>query len=330
MDDDKYAAELEARQRALVRWQQHAMQAGEKVLIIFEGRDAAGKDGSIRALTEHMSVRATRVVALAKPSDRDRSQWYFQRYVPRLPAGGETVIFNRSWYNRAGVERVMGFCTEQEYEEFMRSCPEFEHMLVRSGIQLVKYWFSVSDDEQERRFQARAQDPMRRWKLSPMDLESRARWVEYSRSKDEMFRYTDIKHAPWWVVEADDKRRARLNCIAHLLSLVDSKKEQAKRLEERRTDPLKVLKASPMDAAAQQKWDAYSAARDEMLKRSSTERAPWYCVRADHKKKAHLALLSHIVRSLAPSKIAREVDAPDPDVLFPFELAALTDGRLER
>jgi polyphosphate kinase 2 len=193
---------------------------GQRIVIVFEGRDAAGKGGTIKRFTEHLNPRGARVVALEKPTERERTQWYFQRYVTHLPAAGEIVLFDRSWYNRAGVERVMGFCTEAEYEEFMRSCPEFERMLVRSGIQLIKYWFSVSDEEQERRFQARVHDPMRRWKLSPMDLESRARWVAYSRAKDEMFRYTDTKIAPWYVVQADDKRRARLNCIAHLLSLV--------------------------------------------------------------------------------------------------------------
>src|SRR3954464_13892177 len=205
----------------LVRLQYWVKQQGLKVVLIFEGRDAAGKGGTIKRLTEPLNPRFCRVVALPAPTEREQTQWYFQRYVAHLPAAGEIVLFDRSWYNRAGVERVMGFCTEHEYEEFMRSCPEFERMLVRSGIQLIKYWFSVSDAEQERRFQARVHDPMRRWKLSPMDLESRARWVAYSRAKDEMFRYTDIKVAPWYVVEADDKRRARLNCIAHLLSLVD-------------------------------------------------------------------------------------------------------------
>ena len=191
-----------------------------KVVVIFEGRDAAGKGGAIKRITETLNPRAARVVALAAPTERERGEWYFQRYVTHLPAKGEMVLFDRSWYNRAGVERVMGFCTEQEYQEFMRSCPEFERMLVRSGAVLVKYWFSVSDDEQERRFQARANDPMRRWKLSPMDLKSREKWVDYSRAKDEMFQYTDIKQAPWYVVNADDKRRARLNCISHLLSLI--------------------------------------------------------------------------------------------------------------
>jgi polyphosphate kinase len=217
----KFDKELEKLQRELVIMQEFVRARGLKIVVIFEGRDAAGKGGVIKRISERTNPRVCRTVALPAPTERERTQWYFQRYVAHLPAAGEIVLFDRSWYNRAGVERVMGFCTEAEYEEFMRSCPEFERMLVRSGIQVVKYWFSVSDEEQERRFQARVRDPMRRWKLSPMDLESRARWVEYSRAKDEMFRYTDIKHAPWWVVEADDKRRARLNCIAHLLSMVE-------------------------------------------------------------------------------------------------------------
>ena len=186
--------------------------------MLFEGRDAAGKGGAIKRITE--TPEPPRAAAWSRSARRPsarRPQWYFQRYVAHLPAAGEIVLFDRSWYNRAGVERVMGFCTEDEYEEFLRSCPEFERMLVRSGIILVKYWFSVSDEEQERRFQARIANPTKRWKLSPMDLESRARWVDYSRAKDEMFRHTDIKQAPWWVVEADDKERARLNCIHHLL-----------------------------------------------------------------------------------------------------------------
>jgi polyphosphate kinase 2 len=248
-DDDP---ELQARQLALVRWQQHAMGAGEKVLIIFEGRDAAGKDGAIRVLTEHLSVRSTRVVALPKPSDRERSQWFFQRYVPRLPAAGETVIFNRSWYNRAGVERVMGFSTPEEQETFLRDVPTFEAMLRESGLKIVKIWLDVS------------------------------------------------------------------------------KAEQKTRLDERRTDPLKVLKASPLDAAAQAKWADYSAARDLMLQRTSTALCPWICVRADHKHKARLALLSHLAHALAPPQIAADVPPPDPAVLFPFDAAALSDGRLER
>lgn len=252
MNEDRYEAELEKRQLALVHWQQHATAKGEKALIIFEGRDGAGKDGSIRVLTEHLSVRATRVIALPKPSDRDRSQWYFQRYVPRLPAGSETVIFNRSWYNRAGVETVMGFCTADEHEQFLREVPAFEAMLVESGLRLIKLWLDVS------------------------------------------------------------------------------KPEQAKRLEERRTNPLKILKASPLDAEAQKRWDDYTAARDEMLRRSHNATSPWTIVRSDHKKQAHLAILSHLVRTLAPKDIRHEVDAPDPDVLFPFDLAAIEDGRLVR
>jgi len=218
---DAFERELRKLQRELVIMQEYVKAKGLKVAVIFEGRDAAGKGGVIKRIAERTNPRVCRVVALPAPTERERTQWYFQRYVPHLPAAGEIVLFDRSWYNRAGVERVMGFCTEAQYEEFMRSCPEFEQMLVRSDILLVKYWFSVSDDEQERRFQARVHDPMRRWKLSPMDLQSRARWVDYSRAKDEMFRYTDTRHAPWHVVEADDKRRARLNCIAHLLSMVD-------------------------------------------------------------------------------------------------------------
>jgi polyphosphate kinase 2 len=248
-DDDP---ELEARQLALVQWQQRCMADGDKALIIFEGRDAAGKDGAIRVLTEHLSVRSTRVVALPKPSDRQRSQWFFQRYVNHLPAAGETAIFNRSWYNRAGVERVMGFSTPEEQEVFLRDVTTFEAMLRESGLQIVKLWLDVS------------------------------------------------------------------------------KGEQKKRLEERQTDPLKVLKASPLDAAAQKKWDAYTEARDDMLQRTSTALHPWICVRADHKHKARLAILSHLAHVLAPAKIADRVPPPDPDVLFPFEIAALTDGRLER
>jgi polyphosphate kinase 2 len=248
-DDDP---ELRARQLALVRWQQHCMGSGEKVLIIFEGRDAAGKDGAIRVVTEHLSVRSTRVIALPKPSDRQRTQWWFQRYVRHLPAGGETVIFNRSWYNRAGVERVMGFSTPEEQEIFLRDTPTFEAMLVESGLKIVKLWLDVS------------------------------------------------------------------------------KAEQAKRLEERRSDPLKALKASPLDAAAQANWDAYSAARDVMLQRTSTALCPWICVRADHKHKARLSLLSHLVHVLAPPEMAADVPPPDPAILFSFETAALTDGRLAR
>ncbi len=219
---DKRAAdkELERLQRELVVLQEYMKVKGLKAVVIFEGRDAAGKGGVIKRITERTSSRSWRIAALAAPTDRERTEWYFQRYVAHLPAAGEMVLFDRSWYNRAGVERVMGFCTEEEYQEFMRSCPEFERMLVRSGIILIKYWFSVSDEEQEKRFQARVSDPAKRWKLSPMDLEARARWVDYSRAKDAMFTHTDIKQAPWYVVNADDKRRARGNCIAHLLSMI--------------------------------------------------------------------------------------------------------------
>jgi polyphosphate kinase 2 len=220
MDRVLFDKELARLQRQLVILQEYIRAEGLKVVVVFEGRDAAGKGGVIKRIAERTSPRVCRVVALATPTERERSQWYFQRYAAHLPAAGEMVLFDRSWYNRAGVERVMGFCSDEEYQEFMRSCPEFERMLVRSGIILIKYWFSVSDAEQEKRFQARVRDPMRRWKLSPMDVESRERWVEYSRAKDAMFDHTDIKQAPWHVVEADDKRRARLNCIAHLLSSI--------------------------------------------------------------------------------------------------------------
>lgn len=215
-----YLEELRRLQIELVKLQEWIRAQGLKVVVIFEGRDAAGKGGVIKRITECLNPRVARVVALPAPTERERAQWYFQRYVPHLPAAGEMVLFDRSWYNRAGVERVMGFCTDEEYREFLRSCPEFERMLVRSGIILVKYWFSVSDEEQERRFQARIDDPTKRWKLSPMDLKSRSLWMEYSRAKDEMFKYTDIKQAPWWVVNSDDKKRARLNCINHLLTQI--------------------------------------------------------------------------------------------------------------
>jgi polyphosphate kinase 2 len=204
----------------LVKLQEWIKSQGLRVVVLFEGRDAAGKGGTIKRITETLNPRVCRIVALGTPTDREKTQWYFQRYAAQLPAAGEMVLFDRSWYNRAGVERVMGFCTEEEYREFMRSVPEFERMLLRSGIILVKYWFSVSDAEQERRFQDRIADPTKRWKLSPMDLQSRAKWIEYSRAKDEMFRYTDTKHSPWYVVPSDDKRRARLNVIRHLLSLI--------------------------------------------------------------------------------------------------------------
>ncbi len=218
-----YLKKLRKLQLDLVKLQEWIKANGLKVVVIFEGRDAAGKGGAIKRITECLSPRICRVAALPAPTEREKTQWYFQRYIAHLPAAGEMVLFDRSWYNRAGVERVMGFCTEEEYGEFMRACPEFEKMLVRSGIILIKYWFSVSDEEQERRFQARIDDPTKRWKLSPMDMESRSRWVEYSRAKDDMFKYTDTKQSPWYVVQSDDKKRARLNCMAHLLSMIPYK-----------------------------------------------------------------------------------------------------------
>ncbi len=215
-----YLAELSRLQVELVKLQEWIRHTGLRVVVVFEGRDAAGKGGVIKTITQSLNPRVCRVVALAAPTEREKSQWYFQRYVAHLPAAGEMVLLDRSWYNRAGVERVMGFCTEEEYQEFLRSCPEFERMLVRSGIVLVKYWFSVSDAEQERRFQGRINDPTKRWKLSPMDLQSRLRWLDYSKAKDEMFAHCDIKQAPWYVVNADNKKRARLNVIIHLLGLI--------------------------------------------------------------------------------------------------------------
>ncbi len=216
----EYYRELDKLQIELIKLQEWVKNKGLKVVILFEGRDAAGKGGAIKRITESMNPRYARVVALGTPTEKEKTQWYFQRYVAHLPAAGEIVFFDRSWYNRSGVERVMGFCTEEEYREFLRSCPEFERMLIRSGIILIKYWFSVSNEEQERRFQDRLNTPTKRWKLSPMDLESRARWMDYSKAKDQMFSYTDTKQSPWYVVNADDKKRARLNVIAHLLSLI--------------------------------------------------------------------------------------------------------------
>ncbi len=215
-----YLRELQRLQRELVKLQEWVQRESLKVCVLFEGRDAAGKGSTIKRIAERTNPRVVRIAALGTPTERERSQWYFQRYVAYLPAAGEIVLFDRSWYNRAGVEHVMGFCTDEEYEEFLRSCPEFERMLIRSGIILVKYWFSISDAEQERRFMARAENPDKRWKLSEMDLASRAHFVDYSRAKDTMFQYTDTKWSPWWVVDAEDKRRAHLNCIHHLLSLI--------------------------------------------------------------------------------------------------------------
>ena len=220
MSRKQYYEELPKLQLELSKLQEWVRARGLRVVVVFEGRDAAGKGGAIKTITLGLNPRVARIAALPAPTEREKTQWYFQRYVAHLPAAGEIVLFDRSWYNRAGVELVMGFATMDEVEEFYRSCPEFERMLVRSGIILIKYWFSVSDAEQERRFQARIADPTKRWKLSPMDLQSRSRWVEYSIAKDEMFRHTDIKQAPWYVVSGDDKKRARLNVIHHLLSLI--------------------------------------------------------------------------------------------------------------
>ncbi|MGC1301350.1 MAG: polyphosphate kinase 2 [Caulobacteraceae bacterium] len=252
MNDEAYQTALETLQLALVRTQAEAMSSGARTVVVLEGRDAAGKDGVIKRMTEHLSTRATRVVSLPKPSDRETGQWWFQRYVAHLPAAGELVIFNRSWYNRAGVERVMGFSSAKQQEEFLRYAPVFEQMLVDSGLKLIKYWLDISKDE------------------------------------------------------------------------------QAKRLEARTDDPLKQLKVSDMDAVAHAKWDAYSAARDEMLTRTHTELAPWTCVRADHKRAARLALMAHLARATAPDRIAHEIDPPNPKLLFPFELEAISDGRLAR
>jgi polyphosphate kinase 2 len=249
---DDYEDEMDALQAALVKFQIEAIASGQNDLVIFEGRDTAGKDGAIKRITEHLSVRNTRVLALPKPTDREQTEWYFQRYVPHLPAAGELVIFNRSWYNRAGVEPVMGFCTPGQHERFLRDVPEFETMLVGSGLQIVKLWLDIS------------------------------------------------------------------------------KGEQAKRLEERTTDPLKALKVSSLDAAAQEKWDAYTVARDEMLRRTHTKDAPWFVVHTDDKKTARVNIIRHLLRTLASKDIAKSVKKPDPDVLFTFEPDALEDGRLER
>ena len=217
----KYEKELEKFQIELIKLQEWVKQKGLKVAVIFEGRDAAGKGGTIKRITEKLNPRVCRIAALPAPTEKEKSQWYFQRYVSHLPSAGEIVLFDRSWYNRAGIERVMGFCTDQEYKEFLRSCPEFERMLIRSGIILVKYWFSVSDEKQEKRFLDRINTPIKRWKFSPMDLESRTHWKEYSEARNMMFTYTDTEQSPWWVVPSDDKKKARLNCISHLLSSID-------------------------------------------------------------------------------------------------------------
>ncbi|MEN0106362.1 MAG: polyphosphate kinase 2 [Pseudomonas sp.] len=226
-----YFSELFRLQGELVKLQSWVVKTGAKVVILFEGRDAAGKGGVIKRITQRLNPRVCRVAALPAPNDREQTQWYFQRYVSHLPAAGEIVLFDRSWYNRAGVERVMGFCNDEQYEEFFRSVPEFERMLARSGIQLIKYWFSISDSEQHLRFLARIHDPLKQWKLSPMDLESRRRWEAYTKAKEIMLERTHIKEAPWWVVQADDKKKARLNCIHHLLSQMPYEEVQHPQVE---------------------------------------------------------------------------------------------------
>ena len=226
-----YFHELEQLQLELVKMHEWIKMKGLRVVVLFEGRDAAGKGGVIKRITQRLNPRVCRVVALGIPTEKEKTQWYFQRYVTHLPAEGEIVLFDRSWYNRAGVEHVMGFCTEEEYWDFLRSCPRFEEMLIQSGIILIKYWFSVSDEVQEKRFRERIEDPLKRWKFSPMDLESRSRWVEYSKAKDEMFAYTDTKLSPWYVVNADDKRRARLNCMNHLLSKIPYNEIKHKKID---------------------------------------------------------------------------------------------------
>jgi len=223
MGNNEYLAKLRNLEIELVKLQEWVKANRLKVVVIFEGRDAAGKGGVIKTIAGCLNPRICRIVALGIPTEKEKSQWYFQRYVSELPSGGEIVLFDRSWYNRAGVEKVMGYCTNDEYEEFLRSCPEFERMLIRSGIILIKYWFSISDKEQENRFQDRIKDPTKRWKISQMDIESRDKWVEYSMAKDKMFSYTDTRQSPWYVVPADDKRRARLNSIDHFLSLIPYK-----------------------------------------------------------------------------------------------------------
>ncbi len=220
LEAKEYEKKLRKLAIELVKLQEWVKANKLRVVVIFEGRDAAGKGGVIKTIAGCLNPRICRIVALGIPTEKEKSQWYFQRYVSELQSGGEIVLFDRSWYNRAGVEKVMGYCTNEEYEEFLRSCPEFERMLIRSGIILIKYWFSISDSEQEKRFQERINDPTKRWKISQMDIESRDKWVEYSMAKDKMFSYTDTKQSPWYVVPADDKRRARLNCIDHLLSLI--------------------------------------------------------------------------------------------------------------
>ena len=244
----EYERELLRLQIEMIKLQEWIKHTKDRVVVIFEGRDAAGKGGVIKRITQHLSPRDVRVVALPAPTERQQSEWYFQRYVAHLPAAGEIVILDRSWYNRAGVERVMGFCTDKEYQDFMRACPEFERMLIRSGITIIKYWFSVDDEEQEKRFQARMDTPTKRWKLSPMDLESRDRWQAYSKAKDAMFAYTDTKQCPWYVVNADIKKHARLNTMEHLLSMFDYEDLTPKKFDlPKRTGISGEYVRSPMD-----------------------------------------------------------------------------------
>lgn len=230
LQKEVYEEKLAELQVELVKLQEWVVFKGLKVVVLFEGRDAAGKGGAIKRITESLNPRSCRVVALPKPTEKERSQWYFQRYVTQLPSAGEIVLFDRSWYNRAGVERVMGFCTDEEYWEFLKSAPEFEDMLIRSGIILIKYWFSVSDEEQEERFQERINDETKQWKLSEMDLEARSKWVEYSKAKDTMFQYTDTDASPWYVIESDIKRNARINLISHLLTMIPYEDIENKKL----------------------------------------------------------------------------------------------------
>ncbi|MES9601710.1 polyphosphate kinase 2 [Actinomadura sp. NPDC000929] len=242
-----YEPELARLQSELVNLQEWVRSEGARVVVVFEGRDAAGKGSTIKRVTEYLNPRVARIAALPVPTDRERTQWYFQRYVEHLPAAGEIVLFDRSWYNRAGVERVMGFCSKQEYTRFLHQCPIFERLLVEDGLLLRKYWFSVSDAEQERRFRSRLADPTRRWKLSPMDLESITRWEDYSRAKDEMFVHTDIPESPWYVVESDDKRRARINMIAHLLSTIPYRTVEPPRLALPERPPPRGYERPPRD-----------------------------------------------------------------------------------
>jgi len=231
LDDKTYEKELRKLQTELVKLQGWVKQKGKKIVVLFEGRDAAGKGGMIKRITEPLNHRICRVVALGVPTEKEKTEWYFQRYVPHLPAAGEIVLFDRSWYNRAGVEKVMGFCTQDQYKEFLRICPGFEEALIRSGVMLFKYWLDISEEEQEERFQERLDNPMKQWKISPMDMKARTRWYDYTQAKDEMFKYTDKKISPWYVVNANDKKRARLNCISHMLSHIPYEEISRKKLK---------------------------------------------------------------------------------------------------